>query len=492
MEEKDKKKEYNQEYESENGLRFKETIIYDYRPVVHFTAPKNWINDPNGMVYIDGKYHLFYQHYPDAPHWGPMHWGHAVSKDLLHWENLPIALYPDELGCIFSGSCIYDFANVSGLGKPNGKNPLIAFFTSHSMDGKHTEHQSMAYSTDYSHFEKFYGNPVIKNPGQKDFRDPKAFWNPIKNCYSIVLAAGDHVDFYASKNLKEWEKTGEFKAGVNGIGGICECPDCIPLKTSDGEKWVLIISMIIPTDKVGIKDDNSDRMTHITQYYVGTFDGDTFHDTEKADEPLLIDYGTDNYAPVSFQNLEEKVLMGWADNWDYANFAPTELNGYRGMMTLARRMELAKTSVGYRLAFSNEALEEYRCSAYPLSVGENRLRSQVFGLKVKVSGNGSIILRNHLGEHIDIILKDDEIIVDRIHAGQKDFHKTYAKDSYGYNHAPRLAGKDSEMEIILDKCILEVLADDGLAAFTARVFPTCHYEKVCIEGDLSVVYFGLK
>ncbi|MDE6995287.1 MAG: glycoside hydrolase family 32 protein, partial [Lachnospiraceae bacterium] len=174
---------------------------YDYRPAVHFTPPKNWINDPNGMVYIDGRYHLFYQHYPTAPHWGPMHWGHAVSEDLLHWEHLPIALYPDELGCIFSGSCVYDRENLSGFGTRDTP-PLLALFTHHSTDESHMEHQSLAYSTDYEHFEKYYGNPVIPNSGQKDFRDPKIFWNPVRKCYSLVLAAGDHVEFYASHDFK--------------------------------------------------------------------------------------------------------------------------------------------------------------------------------------------------------------------------------------------------------------------------------------------------
>ena len=460
--------------------------IYDYKPVIHFTPPKNWINDPNGMVYIDGKYHLFYQHFPLAPHWGPMHWGHAVSEDLLHWKHLPIALYPDELGCIFSGSCVYD------------KDNLVAIFTHHSMDGKHTEHQGLAYSTDYEHFEKYYGNPIIPNPGQKDFRDPKVFWNPVRKCYSLVLAAGDHVEFYASHNLKEWEKTGEFKAGIHGLGGTCECPDCFPLPTPDGDKWVLIISMILPREQIGVNNDVYDRMSHITQYYVGDFDGDTFHDTEEADIPLLLDYGTDNYAAVTFQNLEEKVMIGWADNWDYANFAPSDGNGFRGKMTLARKMDLVKTSKGYRLAYSFEGLDGLRTCSYPLMSGENRLRSQNFGLKVTVEGSGSILLKNQRGEVLAIRVTDSEIIVDRTNAGQDDFSEPYAHPAYGRTHAPRQIAKKqgssvdvSSMEIILDKCILEILADDGLVPITASIYPTRPYEKLCVTGDLKVEYYSV-
>ena len=494
--------------------------VYDYRPIIHFTPPSNWINDPNGMVYLNGKYHLFYQHFPLAPHWGPMHWGHAVSEDLLHWKHLPIALYPDELGCIFSGSCVYDEENLSGLGTEE-KPPLLAIFTHHSMDGSHTEQQGLAYSTDYEHFEKYYGNPIIPNPGQKDFRDPKVFWNPVRRCYSLVLAAGDHVEFYASHNLKDWEKTGEFKAGEHGLKGVCECPDCFPLPVAGTqcvpaenpvsasaaaaspvkEKWVLVISMILPREEIGKNNDVYDRMSHITQYYIGEFDGNTFRDTEMADTPLLLDYGTDNYAAVTFQNLDEKVMIGWADNWDYANFAPSDTSGFRGKMTLARKMHLVPTKEGYRVAFSFEGLDELRTHAFPLLPGENRLRSQCFGLKVNVAGPGSIVLKNQRGEMLAIRVTASEIIVDRTNAGQDDFSESYALPAYGRTHAPRPAtAKDSlhckarpeavsEMEIILDKCILEVLADDGLLPITASVYPSKPYEKICIAGDLKAEYY---
>ena len=466
--------------------------VYDYRPIIHFTPPSNWINDPNGMVYLNGKYHLFYQHFPLAPHWGPMHWGHAVSEDLLHWKHLPIALYPDELGCIFSGSCVYDEENLSGLGTEE-KPPLLAIFTHHSMDGSHTEQQGLAYSTDYEHFEKYYGNPIIPNPGQKDFRDPKVFWNPVRKCYSLVLAAGDHVEFHASEDLKHWEKTGEFKAGVHGLSGTCECPDCFPLPTENGEKWILIISMIIAREQIGVNNNVYDRMSHLTQYYIGSFDGDTFHDTEQSDIPLLLDFGTDNYAGVTFQNLEEKVMIGWADNWDYANFAPSDNDDFRGKMTLARRMRLIQTGKGLRLAFSFEGIEEARAHACPLATGENRLRSQSFGLKITANGPGAILLKNIQGELLAIRITDSEIIVDRTEAGQDDFSAAYAHPAYGRTHAPRVLeeGASSEIEIILDKCILEVLADNGLIPITASIYPTRPYEKLCLSGSLKAEYYTL-
>lgn len=461
-----------------------------YKPVVHFTPPANWMNDPNGMVYVNGRYHLFYQYYPAAPNWGPMHWGHAVSEDLLHWEHLPVALYPDELGCIFSGSCVLDRANVSGLGSI--ENPsLIAVYTNHRISD-HLEQQSIAYSLDYEHFEKYYGNPVIPNKGKPDFRDPKVFFNPVKNCYSLVLAAGSRVEFYSSENLKDWKKTGDFEAGIHGLGGICECPDCFPLMTEEGEKWILIISMILPPEQVGKDKDCFHRMSHITQYYVGTFDGNTFHDTECSALPLLPDYGTDNYAAVTFQNLEEKVMLGWADNWDYAAQAPTDADGFRGQMTLARQMKLVKTAQGYRLAFSFLGLDSLKASAFPLFPGDNRLHTQTFGLKTTVNGPGKITFLNNTGESVEIEVTEEEIIVDRRHGGQTGFQKDYDSDCYGINRAPRLCQNTSIMEIVFDRCILEVLADDGMTPFTVSVFPVHPYEKICVTGEISADFYQIQ
>ncbi len=469
-----------------------------YRPEIHFTAPTNWINDPNGMVYVNGEYHLFYQYYPKAVHWGPMHWGHAVSEDLLHWTHLPIGLYPDELGTIFSGSCVLDVNNVSGFGEhvdPRHSDspvipPMIAVFTSHDLKTGQ-EQQSIAYSTDYVHFEKYYGNPVIPNTEKKDFRDPKVFWNPKKNCYSLVLAAGDHVEFYVSENLKDWTKSGEFKPVLHESRGICECPDCFPLMTPDGEKWVLIISMILPEDHVGVKDDVYDRMEHITEYFVGDFDGDTFHETENAEEAFLLDFGTDNYAAVTFQNLKEKVMIGWADNWQYAAQAPSGAEGFNGKMTLARKMSLVKTESGYRVAFAFEGLDFAKKAAAALENGENRLRSQVFGIKAVVKGEGSIVLANDQGEKIVLTLGEDEICLDRTNAGLKEFADDYEKDSFGVSRVARMTKGETELEIVFDRCLIEVLAENGLMPITASVFPQNPYETITVEGAIEAEIYPL-
>lgn len=475
---------------------------YDKRPLVHFTPDKGWINDPNGMVYINGEYHLFYQYFPYGVTWGPMHWGHATSTDLLHWKHQPIAIYPDEIGVIFSGSCFFDKDNKSGFGSKDmpffglkGQPPVIAIYTSHFMDIVNGERisretQSIAYSTDYVHFEKYYGNPVIPNPGKKDFRDPKAFWNPVKECFSLVLAGGHCVEFYASKDLKNWDKTGEFTPGVNGMDGICECPDCFPIIAEDGtEKWVLFISMIVPEEKRNIKNDCFDRTSHISQYYIGDFDGDTFHDTEKASTPLILDYGTDNYAPVTFQNLDEKVMIGWGNNWQYARECAT--GNYNGRMTLARKMKLVQTEEGYRLAYSFEGFDSLRTASVELKSGENRLFTDSFGLNVTAGSTGKIELRNQRGESLVVELTEDEIIVDRRKAGKNDFNEVFGRESMEINRAPRLH-KDAALELIWDRDILEVIGDQGLAAFTVTAYPEHRYEQILVTGDLKASLYLVK
>ena len=202
----------------------------DFRPALHYTPQSWWINDPNGLVYAKGQYHLFAQYYHE-PVWGPMHWAHAVSRDLLHWEHLPIALAPDDLGAVFSGSAVFDQNNTSGLGR-EGQAPLVALYTSHG----DFEQQSLAYSLDGVHFEKYSGNPVIPNQERADFRDPKVFWNPVKSCWSLVLAAGDHVEFFASPDLLHWTKTGRFGPQGNYSEGVWECPDLFPLAAPDGRE----------------------------------------------------------------------------------------------------------------------------------------------------------------------------------------------------------------------------------------------------------------
>ncbi|HYC84152.1 MAG TPA: glycoside hydrolase family 32 protein, partial [Chryseosolibacter sp.] len=221
-----------------------------HRLQVHFSPEEKWMNDPNGMVYHNGEYHLFYQHYPDSTVWGPMHWGHAVSSDLVHWTQLPIALYPDSLGLIFSGNSVVDVNNTSGLGTKENP-PIVALFTYHSLEKEksgRTDYQSqgLAYSTDGAKtWRKYDKNPVIRNPGVKDFRDPKILWHDDSEKWIMALAAGDHVDLYASSNLKEWSKLSEFGKAYGAHGGVWECPELalLPVEGERAGKWVLMVSI---------------------------------------------------------------------------------------------------------------------------------------------------------------------------------------------------------------------------------------------------------
>lgn len=446
----------------------------NYRPNIHFTPPAMWTNDPNGMVYVNGIYHLFYQHYPEAPNWGPMHWGHAVSRDLLHWKHMPIALYPDELGMIFSGSCVYDRENTSGYGTKE-KPPIVAVYTNHGRHG--LEQQSIAYSTDGIHFEKSYQNPVIPNPGISDFRDPKAFYNPVKNCWSLVLAAGDRVHFYKSEDLKRWEKTGEFGPEGNLASGVWECPDLFQVEAEDGRKlWVLIVSMTTTTE------DGRCR----TQYFLGDFDGDKFILKQEEKEPLWIDFGFDNYAGVTFQNLEEPLFLGWAMNWGYANETPT--GEYCGQMTLARSLRAVKTEKGYRLAASFAGLEKYQHSAYPVNHMQ-RLCTDTFGMKV--TGTKKITLSNALGQKLVIQVTEDEIFVDRTHAGEHAFHEQFQMPQYCSVRLPRMK-QDGKMELIFDVSVLEVLADDGLIPVSMVAYPEAPYDQVLLEGSGNVELYEIR
>ncbi|WP_374960300.1 glycoside hydrolase family 32 protein, partial [Gilvibacter sp.] len=322
------------------------TSKYDepYRLQYHFSPPAKWMNDPNGLVYNDGVYHLFYQYYPDDIVWGPMHWGHATSTDMVHWEHKPIALYPDEHGLIFSGSAVVDHNNTSGFGK-DGVAPLVAIFTYHLMEGEQAgrtdyQTQGIAYSLDNGDtWTKYEGNPVIGNDGIKDFRDPKVFWDKNTEQWVMVLVAGDHAKFYRSANLKDWQHMSDFGKDQGAHGGVWECPDLFKLRIqgSYDARWVLLISI-----NPGAPNGGSG-----TQYFIGDWDGETFTTTQE--EPLWIDYGTDNYAGVTYNNEpnQERLFIGWMSNWNYARNTPTEV--WRSSMTLPRRLQLKEFKEGLRL-----------------------------------------------------------------------------------------------------------------------------------------------
>jgi len=271
-----------------------------HRPQFHFSPETSWMNDPNGMFFHEGEYHLFYQYYPDSNVWGPMHWGHAVSKDMISWEHLPIALYPDSLGYIFSGSAVVDKNNTSGLGA-EGELPLVAIFTYHDPKGVEKgaidyQSQGMAYSLDKGRsWTKYEGNPVLPNPGILDFRDPKVFWHEASQKWIMALAVLDHISFYSSPNLISWEKESDFGYDWGSFAGVWECPDLfeMPIENSDEKKWILLVSI----------NSGGPQGGSATQYFVGDFDGKEFSLDESFKSELKI-FPVEEEGGKEFENFE--------------------------------------------------------------------------------------------------------------------------------------------------------------------------------------------
>lgn len=441
----------------------------NFRPKMHYTPPFGWINDPNGLVYVGGEYHLFAQYYPYDTCWGPMHWFHAKSKDLLHWKQLGVAIRPDEeLGLIFSGSAVVDEGNTSGLGDGT-RDPMICMFTHH---GK-CEQQSIAWSTDYIHFTKYEGNPVIKNPGIPDFRDPKVFKNPVRGGWSVVVAAGDHVEYYASKNLIDWEKTGEFGKEENARPGVYECPDLFPLQAPDGsEMWILTCSNCYAAEEGGNR----------SQYFLGKFDGDTFHRTVVWNEPVMFDQGYDNYAAVTFAGADRALQMGWGTSWIYAKDEPS--SEFCGQMTLARELALVETPAGLRMA-ATPVLPD---AEYGPAGQEVPLPGETFAARICAPGAFEAMLENDEGERFCFGLdQQGRFYTDRTHAGLSDFHPLFASALYAQTHTQRLCMGEVEMKLVFDRCLTELFADGGVYVHSALVYPQVPYTRLRLRGATAQV-----
>jgi fructan beta-fructosidase len=457
-----------------------------HRPQFHFTPEKGWMNDPNGLVYYDGEYHLFYQHYPDSTVWGPMHWGHAISKDLVSWEHLPIALYPDSLGYIFSGSIVVDEKNTTGF-QTGKEKPLVAIFTYHDMvkekaGRKDRESQGIAYSLDKGRtWLKYEKNPVIPNKGDTDFRDPKVFWHEATKNWIMPLAVGKKLEIFTSPNLKNWQKVSEFGLKESLNDGVWECPDLISFKTEDGsEKWVLI-------QNIGRGAVNGGSGT---QYFVGNFDGKVFTNDNPPENKLWLDYGADNYAGVSWFNApnNEKIYIGWMSNWDdYANLVPTST--WRSGMTVPRKLSLNKTPEGYRLAqMPVKQLESLRISSTNipkqkiiniLAIDNKSVLNELdlsFDLTTSTASEFGFILSNSKNEKLIVGLDrtSKQIFIDRTNAGKSDFSSKFAKKHV----APFIDVKELTIKALVDKASIEVFVNGGKIALTDLFFPTEDYTKI--------------
>jgi fructan beta-fructosidase len=452
----------------------------DYRPYIHFTPKSGWMNDPNGLVFYKGNYHLFFQHYPYGTQWGPMHWGHAISNDLLHWKELPIALYPDSLGYIFSGSAVCDIANTSELGTKNNP-PLIAIFTQHNetenKKGSITfQNQSIAFSLDEGQtWHKYKKNPVIKNPGITDFRDPKVIWYESEKKWIMVLAVKDHVSIYSSKNLLQWQWESDFGKNEGSHAGVWECPDLFTLTHNDKKVWVLTVSI----------NPGGPNKGSATQYFVGSFNGKSF--TSNQQKTKWIDYGRDNYAGVTFSGTgDRKIFVGWMSNWDYANFVPTK--EWRSAFTIPRNLSLKKIANEYYLASNPiEELDKliikkestaFTSTAYTLNA------ATILDLYVNSKSNFTIQLENELHEKIitGFTFKQNEFYVDRTKAGNTTF-----SDNFSSKSVTKRIAEDSliHYKLLIDKTSVEIFADDGLNTITEIFFPHLPFTNCKVEADMK-------
>ncbi len=457
-----------------------------YRPIFHFSPRAHWMNDPNGLVFHDGVYHMFYQYYPESRVWGPMHWGHATSKDLIHWEEQKIALYPDSLGYIFSGSAVFDEFNSSNLGK-NHKASLVAIFTQHNPAGEaagldNFQYQSLAYSSDEGKtWTKYAHNPVLKNPGLKDFRDPKVIWYPLGKKWVMSLATGDHVTFYSSHDLRTWSKESEFGQEIGAHGGVWECPDLFPIDHNGKQVWVLLVSF-----NPGAPNGGSG-----TQYFLGDFDGNVF--TPSDTTTRYIDYGPDNYAGVTFSNTgRRRILIGWMSNWQYAQVVPTD--PWRSAMTIPRELDV-KDVEGQLYLTSNPIAELSGRMKEPKQIGSVNVkkeydlspkidfRSATFSLQLTdaEAKDFSIVLDNEVGDEmvIGFDIKSNQYYIDRTKSGKIDFEAGFGKRSF----APRIASGPINLTLIADMTSVELFADGGLTNMTGIFFPHQPVTKIWLKSS---------
>ena len=458
----------------------------NYRPAFHFSPKEHWMNDPNGMVYHNGVYHLFFQYNPGGTTWGPMHWGHATSRDLFHWEEKPIALYPDSLGTIFSGSAVIDKDNTAGF----GKKAMVAIFTHHNQKieeaktGLH-QYQSLAYSTDEGEsWTKYKGNPVLPNPGITDFRDPKVMWFEAGKKWIMTLATKDRITFYSSPNLKSWKLESEFGANLGAHGGVWECPDLFPLKSNGKTIWVLLVSI----------NPGGPNGGSATQYFTGNFDGNKF--TPNTTKEKWVDYGTDNYAGITWSNTgDRKIFLGWMNNWQYANQVPTK--AWRGATTIAR--ELSLESVGNDLFLRSIPVKEMSPLLKPVYTKANIATNKELNLSPYVKPlNGklkldlgleksalNITFENSEGNQLVIGYdeKNNNYFIDRSKSGDTSFEKGFAKKHL----APRIStSKILKLSLVLDETSVELFSDNGLTVMTDIFFPKSSWNTLKIRTSTGV------
>lgn len=443
----------------------KATNVFDsknrekFRSIYHHTPVYGWMNDPNGMFYKDGVWHLYYQYNPYGSQWENMTWAHSTSTDLIHWKNHGEVIQPDALGTIFSGSSVVDKENTAGF----GKDAVVAFYTSAGA----AQTQSIAYSTDNGEtFKKYVNNPILTSD-VPDFRDPNVFWNEEVKQWNLILAVGQQMNIYSSKNLKDWKYESSFGEGYGNHGGVWECPDLLKM----GDKWVLICN-INPGGPFG---------GSATQYFVGSFDGHKFTCESKPEVTKWMDYGKDHYATVSFSNAPDGriVVLPWMSNWQYANQVPTQQ--FRSANGLPRDLGL--------YSYNGEDYVSVKPSPEVFAAFEKkpsgRLQPAAYIEVTNIKSNASIVLSNDKGERVTMVYdgKNSTFSMDRTESGVTDFHSDFKAKTVAPTN-----GVIKSMQIFIDRCSIEAFDTEGKVAMTNLVFPSKPYDKIIVKGCKVKIY----
>ena len=438
---------YSDTFDTTNRERF--------RPVYHHTPVYGWMNDPNGMFYKDGVWHLYYQWNPYGSQWENMHWGHSTSRDLIHWQAEPMALEPDWLGAIFSGSCV------------TRGDEVVAMYTT----AGHHQTQSIAYSNDGGRtFQKFSGNPVL-TADVPDFRDPRPFWNEDIKAWNLILAVGQEMRIYSSQNLTDWTYESAFGSEYGNHGGVWECPDLFEIKdeTLNIKKWVLICN-INPGGPFG---------GSATQYFVGQFDGHKFTCESMPKVTKWLDYGKDHYATVSFYNAPDNrhVVLAWMSNWQYANQVPTKQ--YRSGNSIPRDLGLFN--------FGEETYVSVVPSKEMLAMRGAKVRkpTEACEIVVDMKNQAEIVLSNSKGEEVVMVYdgQRQSFSMDRTKSGDVSFSEAFACTTIAPTY-----GHIKQLRLFIDRCSIEAFDAEGKMAMTNLVFPSEPYNNIKVKGGKATIY----
>jgi len=446
---------YSNSFDTSNRERF--------RPLYHHTPTYGWMNDPNGMFYKDGVWHLCYQWNPYGSMWENMTWGQSTTRDLIHWEAQPTPIVPDGLGTIFSGSCVVDKNNTAGF----GHNAIIAYYTS----AAENQTQSMAYSTDGGRtFTKYNGNPVLTSTAP-DFRDPHLFWHEETQHWIMLLAVGQEMQIYSSANLKQWTLESRFGSEYGCHAGVWECPDMfrLPVRGTGQQKWVLLCN-INPGGPFG---------GSATQYFVGDFDGHRFTCESRPEVTKWLDYGKDHYATVSFDNAPNgrRVVIAWMSNWQYANEVPTRQ--FRSANSIPRDLDLfTDGSETYCGVMPSEEMQALRGKVV-------KQPTETCEILVNLKGTADVTLSNAKGEQVTMHYdaQKQTLAMDRTKSGDVSFSEAFPCVTTAPTH-----GQLKQLRLFVDRCSIEVFDADGRVAMTNLVFPTEPYNNIKVKGGKATVY----